>query len=179
MSPVDDAAYRSRILAQRSATLAARGLGPDRAAGLLAERLVCMAAGSLYAFGHHGVRAVRPYGCQPLPLIAGPAAGVMLGVFLDAGELYSLLDLPRLLGRPDHAPEHGAMLLMRGDGQRVALRVDRVLGLMRLKAADAEGRFGRAADDAEGDPSGPGSLVALVEKGMLRERIAALSRPAA
>lgn len=185
MTDAAASAFRRRILSQRTEALAGRGR--QQATGLLPDRLVCATRDRLYGIEPALVLAVRPQGFHTLPLIAGPAARVMLGVFGHGGQLYSLLELARLLGDPvdEAARGDGTMLLLRWSDRRIALRVDRVLGLLGLRRAGPDGGLGILDGEpgpADAEPAAgsdaDGRLVVLIDQARLRDSIAALDHPA-
>ncbi|MCQ8278718.1 chemotaxis protein CheW [Acetobacteraceae bacterium KSS8] len=165
-----DRVFRERILDERTESLALRGLQADRA--LLPPRLVCLAGGRHLAVPLEMVSSIRPFGCSPLPLIAAGARGVMLGATLSGRTLLSVLDLAALLDpalRAGDPPGGGKMLILRRAEPAVALRVDRVLGAIRLQALDVSDRA------LLPDPAAPHpALVSLLEPGPLLATIAAL-----
>lgn len=185
MTGAADIAFRRRVLAQRTEALDRRG--QEQVAGLLPERLVCATGDRLYGIAPSLVLAVRPHGCHPLPLISARAAQAMLGVFAHGGQLYSVLDLARLQGEPGDAAAAGGaggtMLLLRGGDRRIALRVDRVLGLLALREADTDARFGLLVSGSDTDatdraaPDRDDRLVTLIDPAALREAVASLDRP--
>ena len=167
-------AFRARVLDGRAAVLARRGLDADPDAGLLPPRLVCETNGRLCALEPAAVAAVQRFRCHPLPLVSPLASGTMLGVFSHGGRIYSLLELARLLGHPGDAgrPAGGVMLLLRGGVPNVALRVDRVLGLLRLRDA-GDNRHGESASRA-GTDADDRRLALLIDLPALRDAISSL-----
>ncbi len=168
-------AFRARVLDARTTVLAQRGLGADPDAGLLPPRLVCETNGTLHALEPATVEAVQRVRCYPLPLVSPSAHGTMLGVFSHGGRIYSLLELARLLGGGDHGnTAGGVMLLLRGEAPDVALRVDRVLGLLQLRDA-GDSRHGllaaRTGTDAEDR-----RLAFLIDPPVLRDAISSLDQ---
>ncbi len=169
-------AFRARVLDARTAALARRGLDADPDAGLLPPRLVCETNGRLCALEPAMVEAVQRVRCHPLPLLSPRASGTVLGVFSHGGRIYSLLELARLLGdRTDGAlPTGGVMLLLRGGAPDVALRVDRVLGLLPLREA-GDSRHGLLAARA-GTDAGDQRLALLIDPPVLRDAILSLDQ---
>ena len=177
--PLDTAAqdaFRARVLDARTAALARRGLDADPDAGLLPPRLVCETNGRVCALEPATVEAVQRVRCHPLPLVSPLASGTVLGVFSHGGRIYSLLELARLLdGGCEGGPATGGvMLLLRGGAPDVALRVDRVLGLLPLRDA-GDGRHGLLAAQA-GTDSGDRRLAFLIDPPVLRDAISSLDR---
>lgn len=190
-------ALHRRILSERTAMLAHRGNDGGARSGLLPEHLLCETSGQLYGLLPALIEAVLPFGCHPVPLVDASAAGTMLGLFSRGGHLYSLLELARLVGpapaagagagSADASVTGGSMLLLRHPVRRVAVRVDRVIGLTPLRQA------GLAADQravlpepvpeaATGEPaSGTAadqSLISLIAAGPLHAAIDRLDAPA-
>lgn len=165
--------FQSRILAERTAALACRGAaaGPD----LLPPRLVCIAANRHLALPVDMVATIRRFQCHPVPLVRSRAAGTMLGLAVIGSSLVSVLELARLLPPGSVADQPsgsgGKMLLMRSAVPAVALRVDRVVGVLGLAAA-AEPGLGLMPGDAHA--AEPPPLVLLVEPGAIMAAIAAL-----
>lgn len=175
--PLDAAAqdaFRARVLDARTAALARRGLGADPDAGLLPPRLVCETNGRLCALEPATVEAVQRARCHPLPLVSPSATGTVLGVFSHGGRIYGLLELSRLLGDAGGGGRGagGVMLLLRGEAPDVALRVDRVLGLLALRDA-GDGRHGLLAARADADDR---RLAFLIDPPVLRDAILSLDR---
>ena len=167
-------AFRARVLDARTVGLARRGLDADPDAGLLPPRLVCETNGKLCALEPAAVVAVQRFRCQPLPLVSPLASGTMLGVFSHGGRIYSLLELARLLGHASDAgrPAGGVMLLLRGEAPNIALRVDRVLGLLALRDA-GDNRHGQPASRAGADADDR-RLAFLIDLPALRDAILSL-----
>lgn len=162
-------AFRRRILSERTALLAARGLGVDALSGLLPAHLLCEASGQLFGLLPAMIEAVLPFGCHPVPLISPSAAGTMLGLFSRGGHLYSVIELVRLLasapaaGTSEANVHGGSMLLLRAPGRRVALRVDRVLGLAALRRAGSESDRRAILPEPTTDEAGEASLISLID----------------
>jgi len=166
---VPDAALRTRVLAERTAALAARGEAPQRMA-VLPPRLVCEVGALLVGLDPALVGSVRAAAAWPTPFVAPGASGRLIGLFAHGGHPYGLADLAALLGAPlppDDAREaaaHGTMLLLKG--RRLALRVERVLGLLALPDA-GDGRHGVLPPDGAGPrgeaPAEAGRLVLLLD----------------
>jgi len=165
MSPerVAEAARRARVLAERTAMLAGRGREPEQRASL-APRLVCEVGQVLVGLEPALVTGVRTAAAWPVPFVAPQATGRLIGLFAQGGHPYGLVDLSALLGAPlppdavREAASRGTMLILKG--RRLALRVERVLGLLTLRDA-GDGRHGILP--ADGPDAGPedGRLVLL------------------
>ncbi|WP_419729953.1 chemotaxis protein CheW [Lichenicola sp.] len=185
MSDDAGAAFRRRILSERTSSLAARGHDADRLAGLLAPHLLCEATGRVYGLLPAMIEAVLPFGCHAVPLIDASAAQTMLGLFTRGGQLYSLLELTRLLGsgpaagNADATLTAGSMLLLRHPGRRVAVRVERVIGLAALRQAGAPSDHRATLAEPIADLPGEGSLIALIDAATLHAAIDRLDARAA
>ena len=138
--------------------------------------MVCETDGMLCALEPAAVEAVQRFHCHPLPLVSPLASGTMLGVFSHGGRIYSLLELARLLGHASDAgrPAGGVMLLLRGQAPNVALRVDRVLGLLPLRDA-GDNRHGLPAFRAGADADDR-RLAFLIDLPVLRDAILSLDQ---
>ncbi len=178
--PDTGSAFRQRILDARTAALAGRGRAANPG-GSLPPRLVCATGDRFFALEPGAVAGVQPYRCHPLPLLAPGAVGTVLGAFSEGGRIHSLLELARLPGHGDASGTGprtgpgtgGVMLLLRGAAPDVALRVDRVLGLLALRPA-GDDRYGLLV-------AGPGSaddgrLALLIDPPVLRDAISSLDR---
>lgn len=181
-----DPAVRDRILDRRTRALATRGLRVDDDEPL-GDHLVFRLGARLHALRPELVETIRLTAWHPVPLLRESAAAVVLGVFGHGGRLYSLLELARLLGDPvdEAAPGEGTMLLLRWSDRRIALRVDRVLGLLGLRRAGQDGGLGildgdvrPAGSEPATGPEAEGRLVVLIDQARLRDSIAALDQPA-
>jgi purine-binding chemotaxis protein CheW len=76
--------------------------------------------------------------CRPLPVQAlGTAPDFVSGLARLRGEAVPVVDLGRLLGR-GHADGPGRLVRLKAGDRRVALAVDRVLGLRELPTSSAE-----------------------------------------
>ena len=120
------------------------------------------------------VSAVRPFVCSPVPLITARARGVVLGVSLAGRVLFSVLDLNRLLDpaqRDGDMPQGGKMLILRASEPPAALRVDRVLGVMRLRPTAEPGRALLGEEDGK---TANQPLVSLLDAEALLATIASL-----
>ena len=168
------AAFRARLLDARTVVLARRGLDADPDAALLPPRLVCETNGRLCALELAAVEAVQRFRCHKLPLVSPLASGTMLGVFNHGGRIYGVLELARLLGHASDTgpPAGGVMLLLRGEAPNVALRVDRVLGLLPLRDA-GDNRHGLPVSRAGADTDDR-RLAFLIDLPVLRDAILSL-----
>lgn len=195
--------FRIETLSRRTASLAARGLDRDAAADspLLPPLMVCETHGRLHGLPPALVEAALPAVWHPIPMIAASAMPAMLGIVGRGGQLYSLLDLACLFGDgvgQDRPVATGTMLLLHRrdrwpggtagrrsghDGpdrlvdHRVAVRVDRVLGLLTLRmAGDGHGLLAAVYRDIV--PIADARLVSLIDADALGHAIAVLDRPA-
>ena len=178
MTSPDETAFRHRILDERAAILAGRGKAADAAQATLPPHLVCETRDRLYGLAPALIERVLPAAFHPVPLLAGLAQRTVLGVASHGGLFYSLIELSQLLdpGAGGGGGTGGIMLVLRRADRRIALRVDRVLGLLVLRAT-ATGRHGLLPDPASGDGSG-GRLVSLVDALALRDAVASLDQDA-
>lgn len=178
MTSPDRAAFRHRILDERTAILAGRGRTADAAQAVLPPHLVCETRDRLYGLTPALVERVLPAASHPVPLLAGPAQRSVLGMASHGGLFYSLIELSQLLdpGAGGAAGPGGIMLLLRRADRRIALRVDRVLGLLALRPTGG-GRHGLLPDPASGDGNG-GRLVSLLDALVLRDAVASLDQDA-
>ncbi len=171
--------FAERILDARTLALAGRGLEADPGNGQLPPRLVCGTGDRLFALEPEAVAGVQPYRCHKLPLLVPAASGTMLGAFSHNGRIHSLLELAQLFGGADgEAPAGGVMLLLRGEAPDVALRVDRVLGLLPLRPA-GDARHGYPVGAGSGAASGKDEgrrLALLIDTPVLRDAILSLDR---
>jgi hypothetical protein len=155
--------WTDRLLDERTQALAVRGRAAPEAETTV--RLVCEAQDRLWGLDAAIAATVLPARWTVLPpflrgRLRGAADSAFLGLFEHRGHAGSLFDLATLAGAagPFELPPGGAghMLLLRSlqDGLpgRVALRVDRVLGLLPLRAAGRDGS----------DPGDP-ALAELIE----------------
>lgn len=120
----------SRLLDARAEMLARQGRAM---AGPSAERrryLVCEAGPDLYGIPVEAAGSV----IQARTVMVPPGrVGAMLGLFGRGGELFSVVDLAMLLGRPAPAAgDPGHFVVLRRATPRVALRVDRALDVAPL-----------------------------------------------
>ncbi len=162
-------AFRDRLVAERTRMLARRGLAGTEGVAAASDRLVCVAGPRLVALPPGLVARVLATAFEPVPLITPAASRVMLGMSVHNGLPHSLLELAGLLA-PAEAGAGGAgglMLLLRGRGRRVALRVDAVLGTPALRPA-GDGRHALLPDDR---------LALLLDAAALHAAIDALDDP--
>ena len=175
-------ARAARLLEERAARLAARqGRAGETGAALapvLPPMLACALGRECYGLPLERLLAVQPAtGLAGLPVMPPP----LLGLFARAGQPYAVLDLAAMLGLPPAPPPAGQgaadapaghLLLLRGGPGRVALRVDRALGVVTPQPLAAP----------SGGPGDQGGAVAgrgLVPAGPLapRERVLGLLDP--
>ncbi|MCQ8240939.1 hypothetical protein [Rhizosaccharibacter radicis] len=155
------AARRDRLLAERAANLARRGLSsPVRR---LPPRLLCVAGSHLVGLDPALVAGVRPARWWPLFPGLGDRRGsggrALLGLFGHEGQVGSLFELAVLLGDPSVPPPEdgeaagtqGSMILLHRHGSigRTALRADAVIGLQALRPLAEP-----APDTSPGQPQG-------------------------
>lgn len=145
---IDWAAVRQRLEASESALDAALTVSPERLETVYRERAAALAGRRVrtapvgrrvlvveigaerYGLDFADLAGVLPFdACTPVP--GGPPE--LLGVMNVGGEIRSILDLGRLLGRPAGPERPGYVLLVRAAAQSAALAVDR-LDTVRLVA---------------------------------------------
>jgi purine-binding chemotaxis protein CheW len=120
---------RTRLLLdERTERLARR---TDRGAATVAETtrvLVCGVGQEYYGLPLDAIAEVLPFKA-PVPVPGGPAA--LVGVIGLSGQLVSVIDLGAALGQSPALTEgvNQHVVLLRRDQPRVALRVDRALGV--------------------------------------------------
>lgn len=104
---------RARALAERTA--------PGTAQAVVASALVVRVGDERFGLARERLAGVLPLaGCAAIP----HAPPELIGVFVARGALWSLYDLPRLLGMTGEGPAQGQTVLLRDERRRVALRVD-------------------------------------------------------
>ena len=130
-----EAAYRRRALRLADEKTAQA----DAAAGL--PVLIFRLAGERYAIELKELADVVPFaGCFPVP----GAPPRFLGLIDLRGELRPVLDLLRLLALSKNGePDCGFVLLLRGRGRRIGLKVDHLEGLREIRPEElsAPGRL--------------------------------------
>ena len=153
----NDPARRRALIEERTASLARRRQAAARrdAGGLLLLRL----GRERYALelkALAGVVRERPLG----PVIGG--ASTLLGTFYEAGEIWAIHDLGRILhaSADDAAAGDGRYLLMRQVRPRLGFRVGRIDGLGQL---DAAAMAGFAAGRPDG---GAGPVLGVTAEGV-------------
>jgi purine-binding chemotaxis protein CheW len=182
------AARIEEILDARTRNLAARGSAPEARA--TRSLLLCRAGREAVALPLEGVAEVFPFRpCTPVP--GAPAA--LVGLTGRGGLLVSVVDLAVALGTPPASPAEGGVghvVVLRRDGPRVGLKVDRVLAVAdAVVEAEAEGLgrravagYARAAAEVSDQGSGqesddPGSGFAVIDVAALLAPLLAPTRP--
>ncbi len=156
------AARIEAILDSRTRSLATRGTAPE--ARPTRSLLVCRAGAETIGLPLDGVAEVFPF--RPCTKVPG-APAALVGLTGRGGVLVSVVDLAVALGTAPASPEGAAghVVLLRRDGPRIGLRVDRVLSMAEaVVETSAEGLGRRAvagyaraaltADDHGADASG-------------------------
>jgi purine-binding chemotaxis protein CheW len=129
---------RARLLLDERTERLARRI--DRGAGTAAETtrvLVCHVGQEYYGLPLDAIAEVLPFK-TPVPVPGGPAA--LVGVLGLSGQLVSVVDLGAALGQSPAVIEavNQHVVLLRRDRPRVALRVDRALGVEDVAPLTAE-----------------------------------------
>ena len=171
------AARIEEILDARTRGLAARGTAPE--ARPTRGLLLCRAGREAVALPLEGVAEVFPFRpCTPVP--GAPAA--LVGLTGRGGLLVSVVELATALGAPPAEGAAGHVVVLRRDGPRIGLKVDRVLAVADAvvePAAEGLGRravagYARAAAQGSDDP---GSGFAVIDLPALLAPLLAPTRP--
>lgn len=138
-STIMSAEERARhLLDERTERLARRSSDADEAAAT-ARVLVCHVGPEYYGLPLAAVAEVLPFR-TPMPVPGGPAG--LIGVLGRGGHLVSVIDLGAAIGQAsassDAEPENQHVVLLRREQPRVALRVDRALGVEDVLPLTAE-----------------------------------------
>jgi len=166
----DIAAWRERLLDERTATLAARRRRLPDSQAERRELMICRVGSHDLALPFEMIAGVRGASdVVPIPT----RLDAVLGITVIKGTIYNVVDLARLLGSAPSARtqhEQGFFLLIQSVSPAIAVRVEDVLDVMTaevsaISAADpeTEGRRGIEGYVATGE----GSQAAVIDLGRL------------
>lgn len=110
-----------KLLRDRAHALATRATTNRAARAALANALIVHASGERYGLPTGRLAGVLSFArCAAIPR----APRELIGVMAARGALWSVYDLPRLLGMAAEATDEAQVVLLRDARRRVALRVD-------------------------------------------------------
>ncbi len=165
-------------------TITADGLDADAVAQVLRTRQAALATGdaapaqaseTLLAFVLGGVphalpiAAVRAVAALPVVAAVPRAPPALIGLVAWRGAVINLFAPGELLGRSADAP--GAMIVLRHEHPRIAIAVDRLLGVVAARADEAPPTLARLvdADDERLTRIDPAILIDLLLPARLQE----------